>query len=282
MQKLQLLSILAFILVLSACSPTGETLPTTTPTQALQAKETIPQPTPTQRQPTSTPTLIPTVTPQTFSVSSPLEGETFESLPAILSKPLDIPPFGADTGHHGLDFAYFRRSDRESIQGIEIYSMLDGKTVLTLEDVFPYGYTILVETPFSMLPEVWQAMLFELYQPVPDDPGYRLYCPAVTPPELTGEYSLYILYAHMETKPDFNPGDPITSGQLLGTVGNSGYSSNPHLHLELRIGPSGANFTTMAHYQNTVTEKQMSNYCLWRMSGYYQLFDPFILLSVSP
>ena len=121
-----------------------------------------------------------------------------------------------------------------------------------------------------------------LYQPVPDDPGYRLYCPPVTPPELTGEYSLYILYAHMEAKPNFKPGDPIISGQLLGTVGNSGYSSNPHLHLELRIGPSGANFTTMAHYQNTVTEEQMSNYCLWRMSGYYQLFDPFILFSVSP
>jgi murein DD-endopeptidase MepM/ murein hydrolase activator NlpD len=64
----------------------------------------------------------------------------------------------------------------------------------------------------------------------------------------------------------------------LGTVGNSGYSSNPHLHLETRLGPTGAALTTMAHYQGNVTQDEMASYCQWRMSGYFQLFDPFILL----
>jgi murein DD-endopeptidase MepM/ murein hydrolase activator NlpD len=282
MRKFHPVLILVFILTLTACNKTSKALPTITPSQEAQAEETNAQPTPTQSRPTPTPTLVPTEIAQSFSISSPLEGETFESLGEILSKPLDIPPFGADTGHHGMDFAYFQRGDRNSIQGIKIYSIFDGKTVLSLDDEYPYGYTMMVETPLTDLPEVWQVMLLDLYQPVPDDPGYRLYCPPVTPPQVTGEYSLYVVYAHMEAKPDFEPGDPIKSGQLLGSVGNSGYSSNPHLHLELRIGPSGANFTTMAHYQNTVTEEQMSNYCLWRMSGYYQLFDPFILMFASP
>jgi hypothetical protein len=141
---------------------------------------------------------------------------------------------------------------------------------------------VLVETSLTNLPQTLQDDLMANYQPVPEDPGYRLYCPDVTPPQITGDYSVYHLYAHFETKPDFNIGDTIDCGEKLGTVGNTGYSSNPHLHLETRLGPSGASLTTMAHYLNTATVEQMANYCLWRMSGYYQLFDPEILFSSAP
>ena len=273
--------LLFLILVLSACQP--EILAST-------ASPTQPQP---ELTPTASPTPVPTgtVTPipepsptptPSFSICSPLEDETFESLPLIISKPLDIPPnFGQDTGHHGVDFAYFQRGNRQSIEGIEIYAIMAGTTVLTLDDQIPYGYTLLIETPLSDLPQPLQEILLADYLPVPEDPYYRLTCPEVPLPILTGALSVYHLYAHMEVRPEYNRGAPIACGETIGTVGNTGYSSNPHLHLETRLGPTGAHFETMAHYELTNTPEEWGNYCLWRMSGYYQLFDPFILFDAA-
>lgn len=285
MKKYFLLTLITLlIIILSACSQTenNEESVSVTETKLPQPTATKPLPTNTQAAPTSTPIIVPTPTPEELGVCSPLEGETMETLLSILSKGMDIPPFGQDTGHHGVDFSYYRRGDRESIQGVEVYAALEGTTVLTLDNNYPYGYAIMIETPLERFPEIWQQALLAGYLPVPEDPDYRLYCPAVTPPQVTGDYSVYHLYAHLETKPNYNPGDPIPCGGLIGTVGNSGYSSNPHLHFETRLGPSGASFTTMAHYQTSVTEEQMSNYCLWRLSGYYQLFDPFQMMGLTP
>jgi murein DD-endopeptidase MepM/ murein hydrolase activator NlpD len=271
-----------WIFFLTACSVTETIQPSATLTSQ-------PSVTPT-RYLTQTPTMImttptsnpsPTATPLDFEVCCPLEEETFTSLPLIVSKPLDIPPFGQDIGHHGVDFAYFQRDQRDSIQGIEVYAILAGSVALTLEDNYPYGFAIMIETPLSALPEEQQVELMTGYLPVPEDPDYRLYCPEVKPPTVSGEYSVYHLYAHFEEHPTLHPGDPVQCGDFLGTVGNTGYSSNPHLHLETRLGPSGADIQTMAHYENTATVLQMSNYCLWRLSGYYQLFDPFILFTIG-
>lgn len=273
--------LLAVVLMLSACQQV-ELVSTATPAvltlEPTLTHTPLPTATPT-RQITATP-VTPTTTPMVFEVCSPLEDETFQSLPLIITKPLDIPSFGQDTGHHGVDFAYFRRGDRQSIEGVEIYAILSGQVVLTLTDGLPYGYTLLVETPLSELPEHLQGTLLVGYLPVPEDPNYRLYCPAVTPPTVTGAFSVYHLYAHMEEQPAFQPGAPVACGETLGTVGNTGLSSNPHLHLETRLGPSGASFRNMAHY-DTYTIEEISNYCLWRMSGYYQLFDPFILFDAA-
>ena len=152
---------------------------------------------------------------------------------------------------------------------------------MSLEDDIPYGYTIfLIETPLSDLPESLQKTLMDHYLPVPEDPHYRLYCPDVKPPKLTGELSVYHLYAHMENKPEFMAGDQINCSTKIGTVGNTGHFSNPHLHLETRLGPSGAAFTTMAHYESP-TQLNKYHHCLWRMSGYYQLFDSFVLFDAA-
>jgi murein DD-endopeptidase MepM/ murein hydrolase activator NlpD len=280
--KFVLITFWGLMLILTACTNiesssemtlAAETaVPTSTPSQAPTTTETA------INQPTSTQVVV-TLTPPKFEVCSPLEDETFETLPLIISKPLDIPGFGQDTGHHGVDFAYFKRGDRISIEGIEIYSIFNGTTVLTLEDdnpLHPYGYTILIETPLKQLPGPLQQELLEGYLDVPDDPHYRLYCPDVTNPVVNGDFSVYHLYAHLEEIPPFTRGEEISCGTTLGTVGNTGQSSNPHLHLETRLGPSNAGFTNMAHY-DTFTLEELSNYCLWRMSGYYQLFDPFLL-----
>lgn len=281
---------LVFLALLCACLPLDRSSPGQTATQSplprssvtptlapIRTNTTVP-PTSTE---TVTPTEIPTPTTVAFKICCPLEEETFASLRLILANPLKIPPIGKDEGHHGIDFAYFQRGERESIQGVEIYAILSGKTVLTLEDDIPYGYAILVETPLSDLPEPLQETLLATYLDIPQDLTYQGQCPEVHPPRVTGDMSVYHLYAHMEIQPSFQPGDPINCGSRLGTVGNTGYSSNPHLHLETRLGPSGADFRTMAFYQPTYSEEQRSTYCLWRMSGYYQLFDPFLILDAG-
>ncbi len=271
--------LLCLILLLSACTSSVNTNSTPTPTFPTATVTAAPiQTTALTPSPTTIP-VTPTQTDIPFHVCCPLEDETFESMLQILTKPLDIPPFGQDVGHHGMDFAYFSRGERKSIQGIEIYAILPGQVVLTLEDEYPYGYTVLIETPLSRLPEVLQEALLLNYLPVPEDPNYRLNCPDVNPPTLTGDYSIYHLYAHMETKPSFSPGDSIACGEKIGTVGDTGWSSNPHLHLETRLGPSGATLQSMCHYQSSCTVEKMAHYCLWRMSGYYQLFDPFIIFN---
>ena len=269
----------SLVFLLAACQPVSQTLEVT---GTSRPPTRIPEPTLAQTaEPILTLTTEPISTPESeenaYQICCPLEEETLETLPLIIVNPLNIPPFGQDIGHHGVDYAYYRRGTRASIEGIEIYAILSGKTVMTLDDDIPYGYTIMIETPLSDLPDTLQKELMAGYLPVPADPNYRLYCPEVGTPDLTGEYSVYHLYAHMEVRPPFNTGDPIGCGQNLGTVGNTGYSSNPHLHLETRLGPSKANFETLAHYENTNTIEQMANYCLWRMSGHYQLFDPELL-----
>ncbi len=269
---------LALILMLSACQPielTSTFPPTGTPNEPTKSPSPTPKTISTATPTVNTPLPTPGINP--FEICSPLEEETIETLSLILVNPLNIPGFGQDTGHHGVDFAYFRRGERESIQGIEIYAILPGKTITSLAEGFPYGNAIIIETPLSQLPPELQQLLLEGYLPVPDDPHYRLDCPPTDPPPITDEYSVYHLYAHMESQPPFNTGEIITCGMKLGTVGNSGDSTNPHLHLETRLGPSGAQFSSMAHYENTCTIEEMANYCLWRMSGYYQLFDPFLL-----
>jgi len=268
---------LLLIVVLSACRPSAVTS-TVLPATATTAPTQTAQPSPTLN-PTAVPP-SPTPTEELFAVCSPLEDETFESLPLILAKPLEKPyAWGTDFGHPGLDFAYFTKGDRASIEGIEVYAMLSGQVALILDDFYPYGYTVVIETPLSMLPGDLQQSLMTDYEPVPEDLEYQYNCPNVPTPSLTGDYSLYHLYAHVGSRPEFEKGDEIVCGQLLGYVGNSGWSSNAHLHLETRIGPSGLEITTMAHYEPSATEEQMSNYCLWRSSGYYQVVDPFDIIN---
>ncbi len=275
--KKRLLLLALLILPLSACrsaAATGTLSPATDTPAPSRTPQPTPSPTATELPPTPTATATP------FTVCSPLEDETLDSLPLILTKPLATPAhFGQDFGHPGLDFAYYQRGERESIEGVEVYAILSGKAALILEDNYPYGYTIVIETPLSDLPQAMQEALLANDQPIPEDLEYEYNCPDVPTPVLTGEYSLYHLYAHLQAPPDFRVGDPVSCGQTLGNVGSTGWSSNPHLHLETRLGPSGLDIPTMAHYQSDASIEQLGNYCLWRSSGYYQIVDPYTILN---
>ena len=142
---------------------------------------------------------------------------------------------------------------------------------------------IIIETPIEEI----NTQFFNAISPPQTaptvEPAPHVNCP---PGELEFEVevssrSIYVLYAHLKDPANFRIGEGVECGQKIAEVGNSGSSSNPHLHLETRIGPSGARFESMAYYTTTATMQEQYNYCVWRVSNLFQLFDPKNLLSAN-
>jgi murein DD-endopeptidase MepM/ murein hydrolase activator NlpD len=202
-------------------------------------------------------TLTPTAQ---FDLCSPLELHEIEDLSAIISSPYNPPPPGKDERHHGVDFGYWDYAGRKTMQGELVQSILPGVVAMILNDHFPYGNTVMVETPASLLPNYLVSVLgFE-----PGD-------------------SLYVLYAHLDAPPLVSLGESVEACHLLGEVGLSGNTDVAHLHLETRLGPAGAIFESMMFYSTRATIEEMENYKLWRTSGVFRHFDPMrLLLSISP
>lgn len=234
--------------------------------------------------PTTTPTTLAANTPSgNFTaalVPSPLEGISVSELSEIISQPFILPPAGEDSGHHGVDFAFWQRGDLASIEGVPVLSVFSGKVASAYSKIRPpYGYMVLVETPLTSLPtEVMDAIKMPEESQVPTNPSNRLTCPTgFADWWSTDSQSLYVLYGHLRDVPAVKLGQTVKTGELLGYVGNTGSSSNPHLHLEMRIGPSNAIFNSMGHYDPSTTDQERHNYCSWRISGTFELFDPMVL-----
>ena len=274
------LFLLICILFMANCSPQQDGLNlhnniAPSPTLTSPAVQTI-QPSSTPIPPTSTPELIQTV-------CSPLEGESLLSISEIITQPFKTPRPGNDDGHQGVDFAFYRRNGRVGIEGLQVLAALEGKVVTILHNRWPYGNAVIIETPLSSISAELKALIqLPAAQPtIMPDP--RVNCP---PGELafsidTENQSLYLLYGHLLNQEPLSVGEKVNCGQLLGTVGNTGYSTNPHLHFETRLGPSGARFDSMAYYTVQSTESERYNYCVWRVSNLFQLFDPMQLLSAQ-
>ncbi|MDP2964482.1 MAG: M23 family metallopeptidase [Pelolinea sp.] len=271
------LSLFFIILFIAACSPQQEAIVsqsgiTPSPTKTATSTQTI-QPSSTPIPPTPTPELIQTV-------CSPLEGETLKSISEIMTQPFKTPRPGNDDGHQGVDFSFYRRNERVGIEGLQVFAALEGKVVTILYDRWPYGNAVIIETPLNSISTELKAQIqITAAQPtVMPDP--RVNCP-------TGELSfsidnekqsLYLLYGHLLNPVTLSVGDDVKCDQLIGAVGNTGYSTNPHLHFETRLGPSGASFDSMAYYTVQSTDSERYNYCVWRVSNLFQLFDPMTLL----
>ena len=48
--------------------------------------------------------------------------------------------------------------------------------------------------------------------------------------------SYQTLYAHLREEPLVHVGQTVTAGTLIGRMGNTGFSTGPHLHFEIRLG----------------------------------------------
>lgn len=64
-------------------------------------------------------------------------------------------------------------------------------------------------------------------------------------------------FGHLESVPNLKPGQTIPAGGLVGNTGNSGVSSGPHLHYEIRknglpVDPNGVDPATGKPYTNAV------------------------------
>ena len=195
---------------------------------------------------TPTPTEIP------VAMCSPLREEPLSSLWEIITNPFGSPPMGREDLHHGVDFAYYRRGERLSIEGEIVQSILPGTVAASIQDRLPYGNMVIIETTQTML----LKGIVDKYN-------------------IGSGESLYTLYAHMGQSPLVGLGDAIFCGQELGTVGTTGYDIvNPHLHLETRIGPSEVRFNSMVFYDTSATSEEMENYKWWRTSGDFRNLDP--------
>lgn len=276
--KINRISVL-FVLLMVSCAPTiQEVAPFNTPTIIEVTPTSTPEPTQTPIPPTPTPSLL-------NNVCSPLQNESLSELSEIITREFIPTRLGFDEGHPGLDFSFFRRKDLLSIDGLPVLSALDGVVSTILIERLPYGHAVIIETPLENIsPEFLEAIQLPLLQPtVEPDPKFNC-----LPPENPKDFestsrSIYIIYAHLKNPVTFNIGQEVKCGQEIGIVGDSGkeYSTNPHLHFETRIGPSGARFDSMAYYTRNSTQSERYNYCVWRVSNLFQLFDPMLLLSAQ-
>jgi murein DD-endopeptidase MepM/ murein hydrolase activator NlpD len=223
----------------------------------------------------------PTIAPNIL-ISSPLEGFGVGDLQELISQDFKSPPPGEDSGHHGVDFAFWSRGNKP-ILGDPIQAVFPGKVAMSdATEKPPYGFALMIETPLTSVSQILIQAIKIPTQPIGTTINNKLNCPDLSKDQWnSSSKSLYTLYGHMINSPSVKQGEDVQIGQTVGFVGNSGYSSAPHLHLEMRIGPSGATFSNMGHYDPNTTEEDRHNYCNWRVSGVFQMFDPMDLFKAS-
>ncbi len=195
----------------------------------------------------------------------------------MIVNPYHPPLPGSDDPHQAVDLAVLAPGTRIALAGNPVQAALGGTVVMVVHDRFPYGNAVLIETAQTGLP-----LHFALPAQAPTPaPHSALTCPAVDTALVfdSTSRSLYLLYAHLQSDPEVQPGQEVSCGQVLGKVGASGNALNPHLHLEMRAGPAGAQFASMSHYDASASQEEMSTYCLWRTSGRFEVMDPLSLFT---
>ncbi|MEM5776157.1 MAG: M23 family metallopeptidase, partial [Anaerolineaceae bacterium] len=215
-------------------------------------------------------------------LSSPLQGVELSQLEGMITNPFHPPPAGSDDPHAGIDLSDLLPNTQIAVAGRTVLAALDGRVAGLTEDRFPYGNALIVETSLADLSAGWADALQIPAMPETPLTPIALTCPQGIPDyDNTDGESLYVLYAHLEGTPDLSVGDAVVSGQTLGTVGMSGNALNPHLHVEIRVGPGGVRFNSLAHYDAGASLDEMTSYCAWRVGGQFRLIDPMKLFILN-
>ena len=288
MPSIRLILLVLALPILSACSPPppppvqDQALPIgpsqTQPVQRLEAPET-PEPTNSPVAP-PVPSKTPTPAPERVAVCSPLEGILLSELGNFMTNPFNPPVAGSDDPHQGIDLADFLPGTRVAIKGRGVAAIMGGRVAAVLNGDFPFGYGVILETAWSGTAENVPL----LPTPFPDTPLYTtLSCPAVTRFDVNQDArSVYVMYAHLDGPVDIDVGEQVDCGQVIGRIGDSGNALNPHVHVEVRAGPSRLTLVDgMSHYDPSATAAEMDAYCLWRVDGSFQLLDPADLFGVD-
>ncbi len=261
-----------FVALLAACSPAAPAAVPTLPPTPSPTDTPAPTLTPTPP-PTPTPSITPTPTP---ALCSPLDTFAIPQLTEIVSNPFNPPDPGLDFPHHGADYSFYRYGSRVGMLGLPVHAALAGQVAGISENRMPFGNMILIETPLNTLPaDLVAKLLLPTAQPTLPYTS-PLTCPPLDPPlsYSPDQRSLYLLYAHLQDPPELQPAQAVTCGQAINRVGNTGNSINEHLHLEVRVGPSGIRLGSMAHYDASASPQEQATYCTWRISGLFQMIDP--------
>ena len=273
------------LLLLSACTNAGSpTAPAVIAAPGTAAS--VPSITPTVNRPgqSTTPVLPPSPSPTPeFQVCSPLQGIPLDKIAAAVTNLYHPPPPGSDDPHAGVDISDLIPGSQIARAGMPIQAILPGQVAMAQTNRFPFGSALLVETPLEQLPPAWVEQL-RLPDPLTaPPPKSALTCPegVLKPTWDSARRSLYVLYAHMQDAPGVKPGEKVTCGQVIGKVGKSGNAFNPHLHLEIRVGPAGGRFASMAHYDNSATLEEMASYFAWSVGGLFQVIDPLAVLGLE-
>jgi murein DD-endopeptidase MepM/ murein hydrolase activator NlpD len=274
-----------FCLILAGCAPAPAPIPAAT--QTTLPPTVTPQPIPSATllpSATSTTTPAPSATPDPsvgFVLSSPLQDIALAELKDIISNPFQPTTPGLDDGHHGTDFSYYAHGTHMKMEGLEIYSLLPGKVAGVIYNRKPYGNAIIIETPFTYIPATYLTLLNppQAATPFPYNPRLTGCESLQNQSWVETPSSVYVLYGHMKDPPVLQIGDSVSSGELIGLVGNTGASGNPHLHLEIRLGTGGTKFASMSHYDGSATPQERIEYCNWRISGKFIMLDPMEVIN---
>ncbi len=255
MKRLYILFLI--LILLSACSsPAPEATPSFAPplpASPTSSSTALPTDTP-------VPTQTPSPTPVPISqICTPLQDHELARLTEYISHPY-ADPIGSnlEAGHHGVDFSYYTKDGvGPPIDGTPVQSMLAGRVAGIGINRLPYGNMLVIESRFENLPPAIKELFL-----------------------LQEGTSLYLLYGHMLASPIHSIGQSVDCGEIIGNVGNSGFSGNPHLHIETRVGSSGLDLPTMIFYETTATLEEQAAYNEWRSGETFTLFDPtrFLIL----
>lgn len=214
------------------------------------------------------------------AIYSPLIGIPLAQLTDMIFNPFHLPAPGSDDPHQGIDFSDIDPETKIAKTGLGVQAIIEGRVIAAISDRFPYGNAVMTETDWQDLPPGWQALIDLQAVPAPWKKISALSCPTgwdQYSPDL-GKSSLYILYAHLLDQPELEIGERIIAGDPIGNIGMSGNALAPHVHVEIRYGPSNLFPDGIAHYDVSASAAEMSNYCRWRISGWFRPIDPMLLL----